>query len=393
RRALSLARLRRPRVGAGGRGSASLRSRGALAAVARRSTLRVGIAAVGLVVSCLSVAPPEPLAHVGGSTGYASIVVSGNTVRYSLTLSASALPPAVAEEVARVRAGRQDSRDRLLGHLRDKLVLVDQGRRCEPAQGYVDTGGAEGDRVTLVMYSACASDVRELSIRDDLFDVLGPDHHTLAKIESGGEIREVACPPEGREARVLRGAREPSREEGGGFFRLGVEHILTGYDHLLFLGALLLRGGRILSVFKIITAFTVAHSITLTLAVLGVIAVPERFVECVIAASIVYVALENVFLRDSPSQRWVVSFLFGLVHGFGFASGMSPLPLPFPHLALALLGCNLGVEAGQALVVALLLPILVWIQASRWERRAVQAASTAVALVGFVWFVERLFFV
>jgi hydrogenase/urease accessory protein HupE len=379
-------------VGAGGRGSAALRLRGALAADARPPTLLVWIAAVGLVVSCLSVVPPAPLAHVGGSTGYASIVVSGNTVRYSLTLSASALPPAVAEEVARVRAGRPDSRDRLLGHLRDKLALVDQGRRCEPAQGFVDAGGAEADRVTLVMDFACASDVRELSIRDDLFDVLGPDHHTLAKIESGGEIRELAFATEAREARISFAARQPSREEGS-FFRLGIEHILTGYDHLLFLGALLLRGGRLLSLFKIITAFTVAHSITLALAVLGLVAIPERLVECVIAASIVYVALENVFLRDAPSQRWVVSFLFGLVHGFGFASALNPLHLPPRHLALALLGFNLGVESGQALVVALLLPILVWMRGSHWERRAVQTASGAVALLGFIWFFERLFLV
>lgn len=377
-------------MGAGGRGSAALRSCGALAADARPPTLLVWIAAVGLVVTCLSVVPPAPLAHVGGSTGYASIVVSGNTVRYSLTLSASALSPAVAEEVARVRAGRPDSRDRLLGHLRDKLALVDQGRRCEPAQGFVDAEGAEADRVTLVMDFACASDVRELSIHDDLFDVLGPDHHTLAKIESGGEIHELAFATEAREARVSLAARQPSREEGS-FFRLGAEHILTGYDHFLFLGALLLRGGRLLSLLKIITAFTVAHSITLALAVFGLVAVPERLVECVIAASIVYVALENVFLRDAPSQRWVVSFLFGLVHGFGFASALSPLHLPPRHLALALLGFNVGVEAGQALVVALLLPILVWMRGSRWERRAVQTASGAVALLGFIWFVERLF--
>ncbi len=359
---------------------------------ALRLTPPMWTAAIGIVVSGLSVMPPAPLAHVGGSTGYASIVVSGNTVRYSLTLSASALPPAVAEDVARVRAGRPDSRERLLGHLRDKLALVDQGRRCEPAQGFVDVGGAEADRVTLVMDFACASDVRELSIRDDLFDVLGSDHHTLAKIESGGEIRELAFATEAREARVSLAARQPSREEGS-FFRLGVEHILTGYDHLLFLGALLLRGGRLLSLFKIITAFTVAHSITLALAVFGLVAVPERLVECVIAASIVYVALENVFLRDAPSQRWVVSFLFGLVHGFGFASALSPLHLPPRHLALALLGFNLGVEAGQALVVALLLPILVWMRGLRWERRAVQTASGAVALLGFIWFVERLFWV
>ena len=115
--------------------------------------------------------------------------------------------------------------------------------------------------------------------------------------------------------------------------------------------------------------------------------------ESAIAASIVYVALENVFLRDAASQRWIVSFLFGLVHGFGFASALSPLHLPPRHLALALLGFNLGVEGGQALVVALLLPILVWLRGSSWERRAVRTASCAVALLGLIWFVERLFFV
>jgi len=101
----------------------------------------------------------------------------------------------------------------LLGHLRDKLALVDQGRRCEPAQGFVDAGGAEADRVTLVMDFACASDARELSIRDDLFDVLGPDHYTLAKIESGGEIRALAFATEAREARASR--RSPALPRGG----------------------------------------------------------------------------------------------------------------------------------------------------------------------------------
>jgi hypothetical protein len=146
-----------------------------------------------------------------------------------------------------------------------------------------------------------------------------------------------------------------------------------------------------LSLFKIITAFTVAHSITLALAVLGVVVVPERLVESVIAASIVYVALENIFLGHAPSQRWLVSFLFGLVHGFGFASALDPLHLPARHLAIALVSFNLGVEAGQALVVALLLPVLIWMRGAHWERRTVQTASGAVALMGFIWFMERVF--
>ncbi|PYM57157.1 MAG: hypothetical protein DMD77_13100, partial [Candidatus Rokuibacteriota bacterium] len=166
----------------------------------------------------------------------------------------------------------------------------------------------------------------------------------------------------------------------------------TGYDHLLFLVALLLRGGRLVSVLKIITAFTVAHSVTLALAVFGLVTIPDRVVEPVIAASIVWVALENLLLRSAPSQRWLVSFLFGLVHGFGFASAIDTLALPRARLALALLGFNLGVEAGQAIVVVFLLPLLLWMRRSMWEPWMMRVASLAVALVGTAWLVQRLFF-
>ena len=105
-----------------------------------------------------------------------------------------------------------------------------------------------------------------------------------------------------------------------------------------------------------------------------------------------WVALENVLLPHAPSRRWVVSFLFSLVHGFGFASTLTALELPPRSLAVALVGFNLGVEAGQALVVAFLLPVLVWIRDWPWEPRMVRAASLAVAAVGLAWFVERLFF-
>ena len=133
------------------------------------------------------------------------------------------------------------------------------------------------------------------------------------------------------------------------------------------------------------------HSITLALAVLGVVTIPGRIIEPAIAASIVWVALENLLRRDAPSQRWLVSFVFGLVHGFGFASAVEPLALPPARLALALLGFNLGVEAGQALVVVLLLPLLLWMRGKPWEPRVVRAASLGVAAVGLAWLVARLF--
>jgi hydrogenase/urease accessory protein HupE len=202
-------------------------------------------------------------------------------------------------------------------------------------------------------------------------------------------VHEAVFLPDVREVTVDLGATSWASRDG--FFRLGVEHILTGYDHLLFLAALLLPGGRLLTLFKIVTAFTVAHSITLALAVLGIVTLPDRLVECAVALSIVWVALENVLVPNASSRRWIVSFLFGLVHGFGFASTLAALDLPRHNLALALLGFNLGVEVGQALVVALLLPLLIWIRRWPWQPRMVRAASLAVAAVGLAWFVERLF--
>ncbi len=351
---------------------------------------RLRASVVSVVLCCLTAGLPAALAHTGGSTGYASIIISDNTVRYSLTLSPSAVPAVVAEELAHARSGRAESRDRLLGYLRDKLVLTDQERRCEPAEGFVKAQRAEVESVTLVMDFACATTVRDLVIHDDLFDVLGPDHHTLAKVESAGVTRELAFATEARDARIsLGGARETS-SGAESFFLLGVHHILTGYDHLLFLLALLLGGGSLGLLLKIITAFTLAHSVTLALAALHLVALPDRLVESVIAASITLVALENLFPVRLVSRRWLVSFLFGLVHGFGFASALGPLDLPARNLAGALLAFNLGVEAGQAAVIAVTLPALVWARHRQWEPRFVQVTSLALAAVGLVWLLERL---
>jgi len=347
-------------------------------------------ALVGLAALATVAGSPGAEAHTGGSTGYAGIAVSGNTIRYSLTLSPPDLPAAVAEELIRARSGRPDSRERLIGYIKDKIRLDDRGGRCEPAQGFVEIPRGDVETVTLTVDFACAAPVSDLRIRDDLFDVLGPDHHTLAKVQWAGGVQQLAFEPGAREGRVTIGAPAPAHAEVS-FFRLGVAHILTGYDHLLFLAALLLRGGRLGSLLKIITAFTLAHSITLALAVSGLVVLPGRLVEPFIAASIVWVAAENLLARKGPPRhRWRVAFVFGLVHGFGFASILAPLSLPAGGLAWALLGFNLGVEGGQALVVIALVPVLAWMHGKPWERVVVRTASTAVAVMGLVWLVERI---
>ena len=347
--------------------------------------------AAGVVLAAAGAAVSPAFPHSGGSTGFASIAIGRESIRYSLTLWPSALPPAMAQELLLARAGRAASRDRLLGVIHDKVTLVVEGRRCEAGPGSLSPPSPHGASVTLVVDFACAGPVRDLLIRDDLFDVLGADYHTLARIEAPGFGGQFAFTPETRETRVTVGGAGEGGRATLSFFLLGVEHILSGYDHLLFLLGLLLRAGGWFSLLKIITAFTLAHSVTLALAVLNVVVLPDRLVEAVIALSIAFVAAENLFLNPVVSRRWLVSFCFGLVHGFGFSSALRELGLPRQGLVLSLLGFNLGVEAGQALVVALALPALVMLRRTGWEPRMVTSSSLAILVIGLVLFVERVF--
>lgn len=187
----------------------------------------------------------------------------------------------------------------------------------------------------------------------------------------------------------------------------GVWHIWIGYDHILFLLALLLPAvfvrkegkwqpadtffGAFKEVLKVVTAFTLAHSITLSLAALGVISLPSRWVESAIAASVVVAAVNN--LRGViDSKRWVMAFGFGLIHGFGFASVLADLGLPPNALVLALVGFNVGVEVGQLTIVAIFLPLAFWLRATQFYRVSVfKWGSGIIALLALYWFAQRAF--
>jgi hydrogenase/urease accessory protein HupE len=174
------------------------------------------------------------------------------------------------------------------------------------------------------------------------------------------------------------------------FFRLGVEHIATGYDHILFLLALLLVGGGVRALVAVVTAFTIAHSVTLSLAVLDVVQLPSRFVESAIALSIAWVALENLVI-DETRGRWRITFVFGLMHGFGFASVLREMHLPRAGLIASLVAFNLGVEAGQLVVVTITYPLVAVIERSRHRRMLVGLASGAILVMALWWFGERAF--
>lgn len=347
-------------------------------------------AAARLAGAALALALAASLAeaHTGGSTGHAGITVEGASIRYRLALWPATLPPAMGEEVRRAAAGDAPARERMIAIVRDKVTFIADGVRCPPGPGALAPGAGNAESVTVTVEFTCPAAPRALLLRDDVFDALGPDHHTIGRIDALGATTPFAFAPDRRELRLTLGAESRSP---AGFVALGIEHIVTGWDHLLFLLALLLHGGGVLALVKIVTAFTVAHSVTLTLAALEVVTLPDRLVESAIALSIAAVAAENLFGRPTVTRRWIVSFVFGLVHGFGFSSVLRELGLPTQGLVLSLLGFNAGVELGQAAVVLLAVPALALLRRAGWERRMIRAASTAILLVGLALFVERLF--
>jgi hydrogenase/urease accessory protein HupE len=178
----------------------------------------------------------------------------------------------------------------------------------------------------------------------------------------------------------------------------GIEHIFLGYDHIAFLIAIVLWARRLLPVIKIVTAFTLAHSITLSLAALQIVVIPSTIVEPAIAASIVFVAVENFFSRDIDG-RWKVTFAFGLIHGFGFASALQEFGLPANAVVPALAAFNIGVEIGQVAIVSIVVPVLVLLDrifaADRTKpvRAAalVYALSAVITVLGSYWLLTRIF--
>ena len=175
------------------------------------------------------------------------------------------------------------------------------------------------------------------------------------------------------------------------FLMLGIEHIFTGYDHLAFLLAVLLTGGSLLSNARIITSFTIAHSLTLALATFGVVTLSPALVEPLIAVSIVFVGIENL-VRRQVARRWLVTFGFGLIHGLGFASILRELGIGAIGVrgVIPLLSFNLGVEVAQISIAALTLP-LIWRLQSRpaFMLKHVPALSLLITLAGFYWLLTR----
>jgi len=295
----------------------------------------------------------------------------------------------------------------IASYLLARLTLQSDGKPCTThvAKHLVDDH-SDGAYEVLRFEADCAGPPHILQIGYDFFFDLDPQHRGLVRLEENGRTHTAVLSPGQKTWRVELGTVTWSRTFLD-YMNEGVWHIWTGFDHILFLSALLLpavliyRGGRwagvtgfgesFRNVLKIVTAFTLAHSITLSLAVLGFISLPSRFVESAIAVSVIAAALNN--LRPVVQSRlWMVAFCFGLVHGLGFANVLTELGLPTAALAVALVSFNLGVEIGQLAVVGAILP-LAYLCRHTWlyPRLVLGAGSLCIVAIAFVWLIERSF--
>jgi hypothetical protein len=291
-----------------------------------------------------------------------------------------------------------------------RLAFSSQGQSCllQASAPLMLDRHSDGTYAVLSLQARCPELGEQLQVAYSLLFDVDPTHRGLVQWTPAGASSPQALVFASDSAKQdLKLAAPSALETLRQYIVEGIWHIWIGFDHILFLVALLLpsvlvRADRswtptpslkraTVEVLKVVTAFTVAHSITLSLAVLGFISLPSRIVESVIAASVVLAALNN--LRGTVDRRrWVMAFVFGLVHGFGFASVLADLGLPQGALALALVGFNVGVEIGQLAIVAVFLPVAFALRATSFYRIGVlRFGSLLVALLASWWFVQRAF--
>lgn len=347
-------------------------------------------------------------AHIA-SNAFVSIDAAGRELQGSIELSIRDAELAVgidADHDGKITWGElRASAPRLTQYLAEHLLLGTRGRACALQFRTLQVNDrVDGAYAWLPFTARCVLSARELDIRYTVLDGVDPSHRALLSLRAGTVVQSG----------VLGGARgalefdlaAPARlSTFVAYLQAGIRHIWSGIDHLLFLLSLLLPAvllrrhdqwlpvpsarPALLSTLKVVTAFTLAHSITLSLAALNVVRLPSRLTESVIAASIIIAALNNVFpiVTDTRAR---IAFAFGLLHGFGFASVLADMGLPHGARLLSLCAFNLGIEIGQLAVVLAVMPVVYWLRNdTRYRRALLPWGSVSIAAVASVWLIQR----
>ncbi|HEY0708070.1 MAG TPA: HupE/UreJ family protein [Polyangia bacterium] len=337
------------------------------------------------------------------------VEVNGRTVVWKVDVGLAGLAKAVqlpAPEGQLDAEGLKKATPAIGAYLEKAIAVTVNGRTLPATRGALEPryepaalGPDTLSRVVQTLRFESPEEVQRLVAKLDFFGELTKEHRSILRVHWGNTSRQF----------VRLGATElvlshddlfPSAwRVGGEFFRWGVHHIFVGYDHIAFLLALLLAVTTLRGLVITVSAFTLAHSFTLLLAALGIVEIPSRLTEILIAASIVYVAAENLTRGTrTPRQRWLLTFSFGLIHGLGFANELRDrLAELSTGVVWPVVSFNLGVEAGQLAIVALIFPVLSLIRSSAKGERAfarqqslARWGSVPILLLGLYWLIERM---
>lgn len=343
------------------------------------------------------------------SDSYLTLKATGNRIEGQWDIALRDLDYAIgldANEDGAITWGElRSQRDAVNVYAFNHLKIGDGRSPCKiKPKYYLVDNHSDGAYSVLQFTVGCKHAPTELGIDYTLFFDLDPQHRGLLRVDYRKAAHSAVFGPDNSSQRIELAQVKP----GMAFLQYlneGIRHIWMGYDHVLFLlslllPAVLLRRQKqwrpaeqfrpvLIQVVKIVTAFTVAHSITLSLATLEAIDLPSRWIESAIAASVILAALNNVYPLINK-KLWLVAFFFGLIHGLGFANVLKDLGLPQNMLILTLLAFNLGVESGQLAIVCGFLPVAYWIRETWWYKKLILTlGSVFISLIALGWLLER----
>lgn len=337
-------------------------------------------------------------AHSGDSVAYSDIQMEDGSIAYDLRIDMYDLRLATAPNDPDVGDFSPEVLQKFVTehksdvetYLLDKIHL------------YADSQPLDGTLLTLETTEARDQPYAEAKLR---FDVSSKPEHfvldyqaiyedvdqwhinyvTMALKQDGSDKQSYALNFDNREVELGKISLFRAVKQ---FFILGIEHLITGYDHILFVLSLLIGARSIKQILAVVTAFTAAHTVTLLLAGFGVINLPGKLVESVIALSIIYVALNSILNKNASKHNMYLAFGFGLIHGCGFAATLSEMRLDGGQMAASLLTFNVGIEFGQLMIVLLMYPVVHYARRIRWT---MPAMSAAISVFGLIWLIQRAF--
>ncbi|HUB64989.1 MAG TPA: HupE/UreJ family protein [Methylocella sp.] len=291
------------------------------------------------------------------------------------------------------------------GLLLNKISLGSPGAPCSLTPHPITLDLRGGEYFLILPFSGTCKALSEpLQIGYDLMFDVDAQHRALIDVTRDNNVYSGVITPTGKVLQFGSGTKN-LQDTILAYVLQGAHHIWIGYDHILFLFSLLLPAvlvriknkwlpvddltGAFWSIAKVVTAFTLAHSVTLSIAAFGIVELPSRFVESTIAASVMVAAINNIY-PVITRRLWIVAFVFGLIHGFGFASVLTEFGLPPDRKLVALISFNAGVELGQLAIVAAVLPVLFFARRSiAYTRVVMPVGSLMISMVALIWFVER----